>query len=179
MADVTPILIKDLEAQTTLQDTDYFIVGGEDAKKITVGQMKEALGINELNTNIENVKIKENKSFYSNHTTPLGAGDTYCYKQNGKLFINFSFYITSSNVYDKGKYVSIAQLENVSPRKTIWLPAVFTLQPETITGGTDTGTVEFGAVRINATGNIHVYIPESVTKSINCIHVNAVIDLAA
>lgn len=54
MADVTPILIKDLAAQTTLQDTDYFIVGGEDAKKITVAQMKEALGINELNTNIAN-----------------------------------------------------------------------------------------------------------------------------
>lgn len=50
MADVTPILIKDLAAQTTLQDTDYFIVGGADAKKITVGQMKEALGINALNT---------------------------------------------------------------------------------------------------------------------------------
>lgn len=57
MADVTPILIKDLAAQTTLQDTDYFIVGGEDAKKITVGQMKEALGINELNTKIYVEKI--------------------------------------------------------------------------------------------------------------------------
>ena len=53
MADVTPILIKDLAAQTTLQDTDYFIVGGADAKKITVAQMKEALGINELNTKIQ------------------------------------------------------------------------------------------------------------------------------
>lgn len=53
MADVTPILIKDLAAQTTLADTDYFIVGGADAKKITVAQMKEALGINELNTNLQ------------------------------------------------------------------------------------------------------------------------------
>ena len=49
MADVTPILINQLAAQTTLSDSDYFIVGGADAKKITVGQMKEALGINELN----------------------------------------------------------------------------------------------------------------------------------
>ena len=55
MADVTPILIKDLAAQTSLQDTDYFIVGGADAKKITVAQMKEALGINELNTKIAKV----------------------------------------------------------------------------------------------------------------------------
>lgn len=51
MADVTPILINQLASQATLQDTDYFIVGGDDAKKITVGQMKEALGINSLNTN--------------------------------------------------------------------------------------------------------------------------------
>lgn len=55
MADVTPILIKDLAAQTTLADSDYFIVGGADAKKITVAQMKEALGINELNTKITRV----------------------------------------------------------------------------------------------------------------------------
>lgn len=55
MADVTPILIKDLAAQTTLSDTDYFIVGGADAKKITVAQMKEALGINELNTKLSDV----------------------------------------------------------------------------------------------------------------------------
>lgn len=52
MADVTPILINQLTSQTTLQDTDYFIVGGDDAKKITVAQMKEALGINSLNTNM-------------------------------------------------------------------------------------------------------------------------------
>ena len=56
MADVTPILINQLTSQTTLQDTDYFIVGGDDAKKITVAQMKEALGINSLNTNIRYLK---------------------------------------------------------------------------------------------------------------------------
>lgn len=61
MADVTPILIKDLAAQTTLSDTDYFIVGGADAKKITVSQMKEALGINELNTNISNLETSSDK----------------------------------------------------------------------------------------------------------------------
>ena len=48
MADITPILIKDLSGQSELADTDYFIVGGADAKKITVAQMKEALGINAL-----------------------------------------------------------------------------------------------------------------------------------
>lgn len=59
MADVTPILIGELDPQTTLQDTDYFIVGGDDAKKITVAQMKEALGINSLNTNMLKVKVVE------------------------------------------------------------------------------------------------------------------------
>lgn len=54
MADVTPILINQLASQTTLSDSDYFIVGGADAKKITVAQMKEALGINELNNNFQN-----------------------------------------------------------------------------------------------------------------------------
>ena len=54
MADVTPILINQLAAQTTLSDSDYFIVGGSDAKKITVAQMKEALGINALNGKLDN-----------------------------------------------------------------------------------------------------------------------------
>lgn len=52
MADVTPILISQLGSQTTLSDNDYFIVGGADAKKITVAQMKEAMGINALNMSI-------------------------------------------------------------------------------------------------------------------------------
>ena len=58
MADVTPILINGLASQSTLSDSDYFIVGGADAKKISVAQMKEALGINELNGNmIENTIV--------------------------------------------------------------------------------------------------------------------------
>lgn len=58
MADVTPILINGLASQSTLSDSDYFIVGGSDAKKITVAQMKEALGINRLNDNmIENTIV--------------------------------------------------------------------------------------------------------------------------
>ena len=60
MADVTPVLIKDLAAQTTLQDTDYFIVGGADAKKITVAQMKSALGINGLQEDVNELNTKIN-----------------------------------------------------------------------------------------------------------------------
>lgn len=72
MADMTPILIKDLAEQTTAADTDYMVIGGADAKKIkwsTIwGLIRDKLGIgtatlatndktvkgaiNELNTNI-------------------------------------------------------------------------------------------------------------------------------
>ena len=61
MADVTPILINGLASQSTLSDSDYFIVGGADAKKITVAQMKEALGINALNGNL--ISKQDNLTF--------------------------------------------------------------------------------------------------------------------
>lgn len=70
MADVTPILINQLTSQTTLQDTDYFIVGGDDAKKITVAQMKEALGINSLNTKISGIASKRIYNKNSATATP-------------------------------------------------------------------------------------------------------------
>lgn len=79
MADVTPILIKDLAAQTTLADTDYFIVGGADAKKITVAQMKEALGINELNTNLFDLQ---------NTTDKMGVYDVWA---NDSIAFNVVF----------------------------------------------------------------------------------------
>lgn len=70
MADVTPILINQLTSQTTLQDTDYFIVGGGDAKKITVARMKEALGINSLNTKISGIASKRIYNKNSATATP-------------------------------------------------------------------------------------------------------------
>lgn len=126
MADVTPILIKDLKAQTTLQDTDYFIVGGEDAKKITVGQMKEALGINELNTKFESYKrlykdttVKQNA--WATLVIPHGLGKVptfilatpYC-KSNGRIYwitranetnITISIYSADPGEYGVGFYV--------------------------------------------------------------------------
>lgn len=80
MADMTPILIKDLAEQTTAADTDYMVIGGADAKKIkwsTIwGLIRDKLGIgtatlatndktvkgaiNELNTNIDKmIKVKK------------------------------------------------------------------------------------------------------------------------
>lgn len=45
------ILIKDLSAKTTLSDNDLVIIGeGDDAKKMTIAQLKDQLGINALNT---------------------------------------------------------------------------------------------------------------------------------
>ena len=86
MADVTPILIKDLAAQTTLADTDYFIVGGADAKKITVAQMKEALGINELNTNLQYLPAGH---FELDDVTIDNADTPMIYARNG-IKINYA-----------------------------------------------------------------------------------------
>lgn len=48
------ILIKDLSAKTTIADDDLVIIGeGNDAKKMTIAQLKEELGINALNTKID------------------------------------------------------------------------------------------------------------------------------
>lgn len=48
---VTPLYIDDLAAKTTLSDDDLVIVGeGDNAKKMTIAQLKEQLGINALNT---------------------------------------------------------------------------------------------------------------------------------
>ena len=76
MADVTPILINHLTSQTTLQDTDYFIVGGDDAKKITVAQMKEALGINSLNTNMITTEDFTVSTISGRIQTSNGGGNT-------------------------------------------------------------------------------------------------------
>ena len=87
MADVTPILIKDLAAQTTLADTDYFIVGGADAKKITVAQMKEALGINKLNT--------KSYSLVSYNSSAIQNINIQCKKSGGVVSVSGYFELIS------------------------------------------------------------------------------------
>lgn len=48
---VTPLYIDKLAAKDTLSDDDLVIIGeGDDAKKMTIAQLKEELGINALNT---------------------------------------------------------------------------------------------------------------------------------
>lgn len=72
MADVTPILINQLASQATLRDTDYFIVGGDDAKKITVAQMKEALGMIRL-AKFDYSPISLQANVIKNVTVPLSG----------------------------------------------------------------------------------------------------------
>lgn len=56
---VTPLYIDDLAAKTTLSNDDLVIVGeGDDAKKMTIAQLKEQLGINALNTNLGAIKTE-------------------------------------------------------------------------------------------------------------------------
>lgn len=47
------VLIKDLSDQATLADTDYLIVGGNDAKKISVAQMRSSLGVDALKIDLD------------------------------------------------------------------------------------------------------------------------------
>lgn len=48
---VTPLYIDHLAAKTTLSDDDLVIIGeGDDAKKMTIAQLKDQLGIDALNT---------------------------------------------------------------------------------------------------------------------------------
>lgn len=48
---ITPLYVNNLVAKTTLSDDDLVIIGeGNDAKKMTIAQLKEELGINSLNT---------------------------------------------------------------------------------------------------------------------------------
>ena len=92
MADVTPILINQLAAQTTLSDSDYFIVGGSDAKKITVAQMKEALGINALNGNIE----VKSYGLISYASESIDLINVVCRKQGKVVSISGYFSLTKS-----------------------------------------------------------------------------------
>ena len=47
------VLIKDLSDQATLADTDYLIVGGNDAKKISVALMRSSLGVDALKIDLD------------------------------------------------------------------------------------------------------------------------------
>lgn len=56
MAGFTGIIktLADLTAQTTAADTDVMPIGATSPKKITIANLKEALGINAINRNNEN-----------------------------------------------------------------------------------------------------------------------------
>lgn len=117
MADVTPILINQLAAQTTLADSDYFIVGGADAKKITVAQMKEALGINALNgnTSVENIPSQ---------LTNLGYNGTAAVRKKGNQVI-FSFELGYGQRQEVGEQQTIFTIpEGYRPNRSLtkfWL----------------------------------------------------------
>ena len=86
MAGFTGIIktLADLTAQTTAADTDVMPIGTTSPKKITIANLKEALGINALNRNIENkiiigstkdaiILITESSMAFSEGTATLNA----------------------------------------------------------------------------------------------------------
>lgn len=55
---VTPLYVNKLAAKDTLSDDDLVIIGeGDDAKKMTIAQLKEELGINALNTKTNKILV--------------------------------------------------------------------------------------------------------------------------
>lgn len=65
---VTPLYVNKLAAKDTLSDDDLVIIGeGDDAKKMTIAQLKEELGINALNTNFEDITSKFNWGTSTNY----------------------------------------------------------------------------------------------------------------
>ena len=55
---ITPLYVNNLESKTTLSDDDLVIIGeGNDAKKMTIAQLKEQLGINALNTKTDKILV--------------------------------------------------------------------------------------------------------------------------
>ena len=66
---VTPLYIDDLAAKTTLSDDDLVIVGeGDNAKKMTIAQLKDQLGINALNTNRDNAASTLTETWFLGHS---------------------------------------------------------------------------------------------------------------
>lgn len=61
---ITPLYVNNLESKTTLSDDDLVIIGeGNDAKKMTIAQLKEELGINALNTKTTLKTVDKNIAF--------------------------------------------------------------------------------------------------------------------
>lgn len=77
---ITPLYVNNLVAKTTLSDDDLVIIGeGNNAKKMTIAQLKDQLGINALNTNISSLQ---------NSTDKMGVYDAWA---NGQTTLNVVF----------------------------------------------------------------------------------------
>lgn len=71
--------VSDLDNHDSINDNNYFVLGqGIDAKKVTVAKMKQALGIDDLKTNLERL---DSKIIFKDHailpTVAAGAFKTY------------------------------------------------------------------------------------------------------
>ena len=100
-------LISALPAATKVSDTDIVVLeNGSTTQKITIAQLKEALGINALNTNLSylgsSAKFYVNKEFYSpaNSYNGLSTGSISWNNINGMKFVespDYKHYFTFPN----------------------------------------------------------------------------------
>lgn len=112
---ITPLYVNNLESKTTLSDDDLVIIGeGNDAKKMTIAQLKEELGINALNTKTAP------RGAFTNLWTPgayiegMGLGVTIP-KKSGDT----SLTVTASRVFTASGWHDTNVL-NVSDRINTW-----------------------------------------------------------
>ena len=102
---ITPLYVNKLAAKDTLSDDDLVIVGeGDNAKKMTIAQLKDQLGIDALNTktaNLSGMSIAEIVSLF----------DTYGYAGIGYKSWNDAYATPDSNfafiLYSKDVIIAI------------------------------------------------------------------------
>ena len=72
MASFTGIIktLQDLTAQTTAEDTDLIPIGTSVLKKITFANLRKALGVDALNSNIQNLKDSISGIYTANLSVP-------------------------------------------------------------------------------------------------------------
>jgi hypothetical protein len=104
MADITGKLINELTEQTTMSDSDYMIIGGADAKKITVKQIKKLLGVTNISDSIL-FGVSSSASVSSNSYTDVNVTFSTSFSKTPYVFATLSG--SGDNAYRGSTNISI------------------------------------------------------------------------
>ena len=129
MAGFTGIIktLADLIAQTTAADTDVMIIGTTSPKKITIANLKEALGINALNRNITDLANLSNmKMVWVNqsgtYTFPLPIGKMAIVCTYNGIYPHYSGSgsISANQLVTKGTETVITSVNNTARTVSVY-----------------------------------------------------------